>query len=81
MTSEPIDYVKYEDYLRLLKMSVKTKQQRSEINRRYYNKTIRECEEHDKVEERKRKRREYARLYYQKNREKILEKKRNKALK
>ncbi len=79
MTEIKIDYALYEDYLRLLKDSVKTKEQRAEINRRYYNRTMRECPDSE-AEIRKQKRREYSRQYYQKNKARILARKREKQL-
>lgn len=67
----------FERYLKLLKDSVKTKEQRQCINRRYYAKRFKcggdmTTAQRETVEERKEKRREYSKKYYQKNKEAIL---------
>jgi len=65
------------DYVRLLAQRDRDRMSRVEVNKRYYNKSnkIRDDmsdEEIDKLETMKRKKKEYQRAYYEKNKEKIL---------
>ncbi len=65
------------DYVRLLAQRDRDRMSRVEVNKRYYNKSnkIRDDmsdEEIEKLETMKRKKKEYQRDYYERNKEKIL---------